>query len=150
MKGENVRRLSRLHRAVYSVTVGVVGGRLVHNDMLLLTTTGRRTGRPHTVPLLYLRKGQRLVVTASYGGRDHHPAWYLNLSADPVVKVQLRSRRFTALAATAGPQDRRTWWPRLVEAYEGYAMYQAKTHREFPVVFLAVIPANKRLPPTTI
>jgi F420H(2)-dependent quinone reductase len=131
-----VRRLSKLHKVIYKATGGLIGRRLVSNDMLLLTTTGRRTGKPHTVPLLYLEEGGRLVVIASYGGRPNHPSWYLNLLADPDVTVQTPDDRFDATASTAGVDERAAWWPKIVDAYRGYSAYQDKTNREIPVVFL--------------
>lgn len=137
MRDSSVKRWSRAHRILFRSTNGVVGKRLVDNDMLLLTTSGRSSGKPHTVPLLFLRDGERLAVIASYGGRDYYPDWYLNLSADPVVEVRLPGARRVAMRArTAGPEERSEWWPRVVEAYDGYAVYQAKTDREIPVVFL--------------
>ncbi|MDP3983968.1 MAG: nitroreductase family deazaflavin-dependent oxidoreductase [Acidimicrobiia bacterium] len=136
MRDSNVRRLSQLHRIVYQMTGGVIGRRLVNNAMLLLTTTGRHSGTPHAVPLLYLRDRHRFVVIASYGGRPHHPDWYLNLAADPTVEVQIRHRRFRASASTAGSEDRLRWWPQVVDAYGGYLDYQARTDRPIPVVFL--------------
>jgi deazaflavin-dependent oxidoreductase (nitroreductase family) len=131
-----IRFLSRLHRAVYTATAGRVGKRLVRNDMLLLTTTGRRTARPHTVPLLYLRDGDRYVVVASFGGRPYHPAWYLNLRAEASVVVKIGSRRFPGIASTATPDERSAWWPRIVRAYRGYAEYARRTDRTIPVVFI--------------
>lgn len=131
-----MRRISEFHRLIYRATGGVIGRRLVANDILLLTTTGRRTGRPHTVPLLYLSEGRRLVVIASFGGRDHHPSWYLNLVTNPMVGVQISATSFAARATTSGPADRMSWWPRIVAAYQGYAGYQARTKRQIPVVFL--------------
>jgi deazaflavin-dependent oxidoreductase (nitroreductase family) len=128
--------MSRLHRRLYQLTDGRVGRRLVHNDMLLLTTTGRQTGRLHTVPLLYLRQGDTLVVIASYGGRDRHPVWYLNLVATPEVEVQVRNERFKARARTADPEERASWWPQVVAAYGDYAVYQTRTDRVIPVVLL--------------
>jgi deazaflavin-dependent oxidoreductase (nitroreductase family) len=136
MRDGQVRRMSRLHRWLYETTRGGVGKRLVDNDILLLTTTGRRTSRPHTVPLLYLRAGDTLVVIASYGGRDRHPAWYLNLVATPKVEVQVRKGRFEARAHTADPEERSSWWPRVVDAYGDYAVYQTRTDRVIPVVLL--------------
>jgi deazaflavin-dependent oxidoreductase (nitroreductase family) len=109
---------------------------LVDNDMLLLTTIGRHTGRPHTVPLLYLREAEALVVIASYGGRDRHPAWYLNLVAEPEVEVQVKRTRYRARAHTADPEERSSWWPRVVDAYGDYAVYQTRTDRVIPVVLL--------------
>ncbi|MEX1134006.1 MAG: nitroreductase family deazaflavin-dependent oxidoreductase [Acidimicrobiia bacterium] len=142
MRDAQVRRMSRLHRRLYRLTGGLVGRRLANNDMLLLTTTGRRTGRAHTVPLLYLREGDALVVIASYGGRDHHPAWYLNLVATPEVEVQVRKGRLKALARIADSEERASWWPRVVDAYGDYAVYQTRTHRVIPVVLLELHPPD--------
>lgn len=125
-----------MHAFLYRLTHGVVGRRLVDNDILLLTTTGHRSGEEHTVPLLYLTDGDRYVVIASYGGRPHHPGWYKNLVAQPEVGVQVRSRRQSMVARTATSEERQRWWPRVVAAYDGYAAYQSRTGREIPIVFL--------------
>jgi deazaflavin-dependent oxidoreductase (nitroreductase family) len=139
MKDSRVRFLSRLHRATFAATGGRIGRRLVGNDMLLLTTTGRRTAKPHTVPLLYLREGDRYVVIASFGGRPYHPAWYLNLNAKPLVEVQVGNRRFSANASTASPEERSVWWPRIAGAYRGYSEYAKRTDRTIPVVFIDAV-----------
>lgn len=136
MRDSSVRRWSRAHRRLFRLTNGRVGRRLVDNDMLLLTTSGRVTGEAHTVPLLYLRDGDRLVVIASYGGRDNHPDWYLNLESEPGVVVELPGIRRRMVARTADSDERAFWWPRIVDAYDGYAVYQSRTRREIPVVFL--------------
>ncbi len=136
MRDATARRLSRFHRGVYRLTRGLVGRRLVHNDMLLLTTSGRRTGTKHTVPLLYLHDRDRLVVIASWGGRPRHPEWYLNLVAEPLAVVQVRTRSWAVRARTADPAERREWWPHVVAAYAGYRDYQSHTDRVIPVVFL--------------
>jgi deazaflavin-dependent oxidoreductase (nitroreductase family) len=136
MRDRTARYLSTLHRILYQTTRGKVGRRLVDNDMCLLTTTGRRTGNPHTVPLLYLRDGDRLVVIASWGGRDRHPEWYLNLLADPAAVVQVLGERWVIRARTASAEERSIWWPRVLDAYDGYAEYESRTDREIPVVFL--------------
>jgi F420H(2)-dependent quinone reductase len=136
MRDSSVRRWSRIHAVAYRLTRGRLGGRLVANDMLLLTTTGHVSGQEHTVPLLFLRDGPKLVVIASYGGRPDHPAWYHNLVADPAVTVQIGGNRYPMVAWTADPEERATWWPQVVAAYEGYAEYQSRTDREIPVVFL--------------
>ena len=104
--------------------------------MLILTTTGRRSGRPHEVPLLYLRDGDNLVVIASYGGRPNYPDWYLNLMARPEAEVQINGRRQAVRARVASSEERSVWWPRVVDAYEGYSEYQSRTNRIIPVVFL--------------
>lgn len=136
MKDSSVRRWSALHTYLYRVTRGVIGRRFVDNDILLLTTKGVRTGEDHTVPLVYLTDGERYVVIASYGGRPAHPAWYENLVAEPRVRVQVQARRKSMVGRTAGPEERARWWPRIVAAYGGYAVYQSRTDRQIPVVVL--------------
>lgn len=136
MRDATARRLSKLHRVLYRLTRGVVGRRLVDNDMLLLTTRGARTGRPHTVPLLYLRDGDTFVVIASWGGRPYHPDWYLNLQSHPEAVVQVTAERRRVHARTATPEEREFWWPRVQAAYKGYRVYQSHTDREIPLVFL--------------
>ena len=136
MRDSTARRLSRLHVLLYRLTGGVLGRRLVRNDMLLLTTRGSVTGKRRTVPLLFLRDGHALVVIASWGGRPDHPHWYRNLSRDPRATVQVRSKRWAVQARTANDSERAQWWPRIVEAYPGYRSYQTRTDRVIPVVFL--------------
>lgn len=131
-----VKRLSLLHTLAYQATNGLIGQRLVNNDMLLLTTVGRSTGADHTVPLLYLREGDRLVVIASYGGRPEHPEWFLNLSAHPLASVQILSDHTEVEATTMTGDERATWWPKIVDAYGDYAVYQSRTDRQIPVVWL--------------
>jgi len=130
------KHLSTLHELMYRSTRGMVGRRLVDNDMCLLSTTGRLSGKIHTVPLLYLRDGDRLLVIASWGGRDHHPDWYVNLRANPLATVQVLGNRWEVEAITADAEERAIWWPRVVDAYDGYATYESRTDREIPVVFL--------------
>jgi deazaflavin-dependent oxidoreductase (nitroreductase family) len=136
MRDSSVRRWSTVHRAIYRWSGGRLGSRLVGNDMLLLTTRGRRTGKAHTVPLLWLHDGETIAVIASYGGRDYHPAWYLNLVDAPEVSVQTADGSMRLIARTAAPAEREMWWPRIVEAYSDYATYQGRTTREIPVVLL--------------
>lgn len=136
MKDSSVKRWAAVHAFLYRLTRGLVGRRLVDNDILLLTTRGHRSGEEHTVPLLHLTDGDRYVVIASYGGRPHHPTWYENLVAQPEVGVQLRSQRQSMVARIATSEERQRWWPRVVAAYDGYAAYQSRTSREIPIVFL--------------
>ena len=140
--------MSRFHRALYRSTGGMVGLRLVNNDMLLLTTTGRHSDLAHTVPLLYLQNGEGWVVIASYGGRDRHPAWYLNLVDEPVVEVQVSRQHFRARARTANEEERAQWWPLVVEAYGDYAVYQTRTDRVIPVVLLEPMSSGQPPRPT--
>jgi len=136
MNDATVKYLSAIHAAIYRATGGRIGRRLVANDMCLLTTTGRHSGRLHTVPLLYLEDGERVVLIASYGGRRHHPDWYHNLLAYPEATLQVLDDRRAVVARTADSEERSRWWPRIVEAYHDYATYQSRTDREIPVVFL--------------
>jgi len=136
MDDDTARRLSRLHVVVYRLTGGVLGRRLVRNDMLLLTTRGCTTGRAHTVPLLYLRDGDTLVVVASWGGRPRDPDWYRNLVGEPRAIVQVRSRKWDVRARTANTDERQAWWPRITAAYAGYRLYQSRTDRTIPVILL--------------
>jgi deazaflavin-dependent oxidoreductase (nitroreductase family) len=136
MRDATARRLSRLHAFVYRLTGGRLGRRLVNNDMLLLTTRGAKTGREHTVPLLYLRDGDTLAVIASWGGRTHHPQWFSNLMANPEAAVQVRGDRWLVRARVATPLEREEWWPRVLAAYGKYRVYQSNTGRVIPIVFL--------------
>lgn len=136
MLDRTVRTLSRLHAIVYRATGGMIGRRLVDNDMLLLTTKGALTGSEHTVPLLFLRDDDRLVVVASYGGRPDHPQWYRNLVAHPEATVRIGRTLANVSASTMGATDRARWWPRVVEAFGDYATYQSRTEREIPLVWL--------------
>jgi deazaflavin-dependent oxidoreductase (nitroreductase family) len=146
MRDSSVEIWSAVHRFLYRLTGGTLGRRLVNNDILLLTTVGRKTGRLHTVPLLFLEDGESLVVIASYGGRDRHPDWYLNLVERPSVHAQIRGTRRSYQAHTATPMERAGWWPRVIDAYGGYAEYQTRTTREIPVVILE--PAFESPPPS--
>ena len=136
MRDTTVKYLSSLHRFSYRVTRGRMGRRFVANDMLLLTTKGRRTSRDHTVPLLYLRDGNNIIVIGSYGGRDYPPDWFANLQAAPRVTVQIEGEKAVAIASPMDEPERTEWWQRFVAAYEGYANYQRRTDRIIPIIRL--------------
>jgi deazaflavin-dependent oxidoreductase (nitroreductase family) len=103
---------------------------------LLLTTTGRKSGEPLTLPLIFCKSEHGYAVIASKGGAPAHPAWYLNLQANPLVHVQVKAEKFEARARTANPQERAEIWKKMVEIYPPYDKYQAATSREIPVVIL--------------
>lgn len=136
MKDANVRRLSSLHTALFRLTGGRLGSRLVDNDMLLLTTVGASTGRDHTVPLLYLEHDDALVVVASYGGRPENPQWFENLLNHPRGRVQVGNESFSVGSRVASPEERSMLWPRVIGAYDGYQVYQSRTDRVIPLVIL--------------
>lgn len=136
MRDRVVKRLSAAHTAVFRASAGLIGRRLVKNTMGVLTTTGRVSGRTHSVPLLVLEDGEDWIVIASYGGRPDHPDWYHNLVASPDALLQVGARRHRVAAATLDEDERMVWWPRIVEAYDGYAAYATRTTRQIPVVRL--------------
>ena len=109
---------------------------MVGAPVLLLTTTGCKTGRRHTIPLLYLEDGENFVVVASNGGAPRHPAWWSNLRADPEANVEIGGRELRARAQKASPEEKEWLWPRLVAMYGAYENYQRRTDREIPVVIL--------------
>lgn len=131
------RAVTGLHRAVLRLSGGRLLARAGRMPVVVLTTTGRRSGRArHTVLTAPVIDGDRVVLVASYGGDDRHPAWFLNLLAHPdvVLRVQGRERSLRARVADAG--EKAALWPRIVEAYGGYAAYQRRTARDIPVVVL--------------
>ncbi|MFJ9459955.1 nitroreductase/quinone reductase family protein [Kitasatospora sp. NPDC101447] len=115
---------------------GRVGGPFEGGDLLLLTTTGARSGRPHTVPLGYVRAEGLLLVVASAAGAPEHPQWYRNLLTHPVVRVELGTDTFDAVAVPAEGARRERLFAAVVRKAPGYGDYQAYTERELPVVIL--------------
>ena len=106
---------------------------------LLLTTVGRKSGKVLTLPLIFGQSGPNYVVVASKGGAPTHPAWYLNLQANPKVQVQVKAAKFAAHAHTAVGEERAALWAKMVEIYGPYAQYQTKTDRQIPVVVLTPV-----------
>jgi F420H(2)-dependent quinone reductase len=133
----SVKTLSAIHRMIYSVSGGRVGNRIAGMPVLLLTTTGRTSGKRRTSPLTYFEEDGAIVLVASYGGRLHNPAWFENLIAtgEGEVTIGREHRRLRARRATA--DERAHLWPRIVETYDGYARYQARTDREIPLAVLS-------------
>ena len=124
------------HRWMYRVTRGLLGGWSPMGPMLLLTTTGRRSGQARTVPLLYMEDGPRFVVVGSNGGRPEPPAWLLNLRARPEAEVQVGGRRVRVRAEILEGAARAPVWERLTRYYDGWAHYQTLTDRDIPAVVL--------------
>lgn len=115
---------------------GKVGGPFEGAPLLLLTTRGRKSGAERTNPMMYLDDGDRLLVFASKSGAPTHPDWYLNLLADPHVKVEVGTRTFPATAAPLAGEDRDRMFAEQARRYPGFAEYQEKTDRVIPVVAL--------------
>ncbi|MBA0124510.1 nitroreductase family deazaflavin-dependent oxidoreductase [Haloechinothrix sp. YIM 98757] len=126
---EHVRR--------YEETDGEVGHIWLNDTpVLVLTTTGRKSGATRKSALIYQEYGDSYVVVASKGGADTHPDWYLNLRANPRVEVQVGAETFAAEARTAGAEERAELWPKMAAVWPDYDKYQASTDREIPVVVL--------------
>jgi deazaflavin-dependent oxidoreductase (nitroreductase family) len=104
--------------------------------VLLLTTTGRKTGAPRTVPVLYLRRGDGFVLVASKAGHDEHPLWFTNLEKTPEALVEVRREKHPVRARVATEEERAALWPELVKMYPAYADYEKRTERRIPVVIL--------------
>jgi len=106
------------------------------STVLLLTTTGRKTGNESTTPLIYTLDGDNPVIVASKGGAPEHPGWYLNLTKNPEVGVQIKGDRFRANARTAEGEERERLWTQMSAMWPDYDEYKKKTEREIPVVVL--------------
>ena len=133
-----LKTMNTLHRGLLKVSGGRVGWNASRMPVLELTTTGRKTGRPHSVMLTSpVQDGSTVVVVASRGGDDHHPAWFLNLRDNPEVDVVVGGepkQRMRARVAT--PEERARLWPLVTADHKNYAGYQSKTKREIPLVLL--------------
>jgi deazaflavin-dependent oxidoreductase (nitroreductase family) len=132
-----VKRMSRLNTWLYRASGGKLGGRWTHGEpIMLLTYTGRKTGRRYTKPLVYMRDGDSIVTVASKAGVSKHPVWYLNLEANPECEVELGREKLRMRARVADAEERARYWPRLVAMNPDFEMYRARTSREFPILLL--------------
>lgn len=127
---------SGAHAGVYRATGGKLFGRMGKSPILLLNTVGRKTGRKRTSPLLYVMDGEDFVIIASKGGAATHPAWYLNLRANPEATVEIGDREVQVEAEVADPEEKTRLWQKMVEMYPAYDDYQRKTGREIPLLIL--------------
>jgi deazaflavin-dependent oxidoreductase (nitroreductase family) len=133
-----VKVMSVLNVLVYRLTGGWLGGKFLRGaPVCLVTVIGRKSGEPHTIPLLYLQDGDDLVIVASKGGMSKHPVWYLNLVANPRCEVELGRERTMRVARQVTGDEKSALWPRLCAMYPDYAGYQARTTRDIPVLRLA-------------
>jgi deazaflavin-dependent oxidoreductase (nitroreductase family) len=130
------RILGGVHRRVYRLTGGRFGGKIGRLPVLLLTTIGRRSGRPRTQPLAYTQAGDGYAVIASKGGAAQHPLWYMNLRANPLAEVTVGRETRRVLARDAQGEERERLWRALADLYPGYDRYAQKTRRLIPVVVL--------------
>ena len=127
---------SGMHTALYRASGGRIASGFQGMPVLLLTTTGRRSGKSRTTPLLYVRDGDAFVVVASNGGSDYTPGWWLNLRSDPHAEVEIGRIRTRVTARKASPEEHGRLWAAFTAGFPGYAKYATKTAREIPVVML--------------
>lgn len=120
----------------YLETDGAEGHESNGLQVLVLVTTGRRSGQPRRTSLIYGRSGEEFVVVASKGGADEDPDWFKNLQAEPRAGVQVGARRFTAHARVASAAEREELWPRMAAMFPLYDEYAQKTERVIPIVLL--------------
>jgi deazaflavin-dependent oxidoreductase (nitroreductase family) len=131
------RVTGRVHAAIFRATGGRVGHSAGGIKNLLLTTTGRKSGEPRTVPLAYIEDGDRFVVVASNGGSDRPPAWWGNLRHRPEAVVELGSTTLPVVAREATDEERARLWPHLKAVNPFYGQYEQITTRRIPVVVLS-------------
>ncbi len=131
-----IRGFSRFHQGLYR-TFGGAG--LLGKNTLILTTTGRKTGREISTPLLYVKEGEKLYLVASFGGNDTPPGWYSNLTKNPKVKAEVGSSSRAHVAKTLSTEEAALIWPKLLAIYPAYASYQRRTTRVIPIVELTPV-----------
>ena len=132
------RGMSRLHSTVYRM---LGGSGFINRNTLILTTTGRKTGRETSTPLLYVEDGGRLYIVGSFGGSDTPPGWYRNLVAKPEVTAEVGSTTRRYHARTLPADEAKPIWPKLLAIWPTYADYQKRTSREIPIIELTPLAA---------
>ena len=132
----NIKRIDKIHTWLYKKTRGVIGSRLDGMDVLLLTTTGVRSGLPRCVPLPYFTLSGHTVVVGSFGGNAKNPKWVANVERQPFVSVQCGSRVWNARARILQGEEREKIWSELAYEFPRYGKYQTRTERLIPVVLI--------------
>jgi F420H(2)-dependent quinone reductase len=127
---------SSVHAGVYRATGGKLFGRMGQSPILLLNTVGRKSGKKRATPLLYVVDGEDFVIIASKGGAPTHPAWYLNLMANPDATVEVEDRKVRVRAEEVDGEEKARLWQKMAELYPTYDDYQKKTKRQIPLLVL--------------
>ncbi|MBN9418358.1 hypothetical protein ABS71_07875 [bacterium SCN 62-11] len=134
-----IRWITSFHTFLYRISNGVIGGLFAGAPQMLLTTTGRKSGKRFTTPLLTLPDGPNLIVVASYGGQAEAPHWAKNLIANPQGWVQIGPHHWEIRAEVASEELRDRMWPVFCRYYPGYVKYQKLTDRKIPLLVLKPI-----------
>ncbi len=129
-------RFTSTHAFLYKRSKGRIGATMQGAPIVLVDSIGRKSGKRRTHPLICDEQGENIVVVASKGGIDKHPAWYLNLMAHPETDINWRGEKRRVRAREAEGEERERLWSRMVEVYKPYAHYQSRTERRIPVVVL--------------
>jgi deazaflavin-dependent oxidoreductase (nitroreductase family) len=137
LRPKTIRLMGRIHRWLWKLAGGKLGNSMRGAPFMMLTTRGRKTGRARTTPVLYLQDGTDLVIVASFGGNDMHPAWYLNLEHFPEAEVTVNGERRRVFARKVSAEEKKLMWPRVVQLYPQFTSYQLRTSREIPLMRLS-------------
>ncbi|HEY3695370.1 nitroreductase family deazaflavin-dependent oxidoreductase [Phenylobacterium sp.] len=136
LPGTDISLVGEKHLRLYLETNGEQGYLWNGVPILVLTTKGRKSGEQRQIPIIFSRDGDNYFIIASKGGAPTHPAWYLNLVADPQVQVQVKGERLEAVARTAASPERERLWAIALKDWPSYDVYQSRTTRQIPVVVL--------------
>ena len=131
-----LKTATRLHIGVYRASGGRIAGKAWGLQILLLTTTGRKSGKRRTTPLCYLTDGGSFVVVASNGGMDWYPAWWLNLSHSPHATIEVGNAKFAVRSRAATPVEHKRLWAEITALAPGYLRYEERTERKIPLGIL--------------
>lgn len=131
-----IRAVTVVHRGIWRLSGGRIGGKLGKYDSLLLLTKGRKSGKTRVAPLIYFRDGDDILVVGSNGGNDQAPGWFYNILDSPKAVVDLGGERRKVIASVADQAEKARLWPNITAVYPNYNEYQKRTEREIPVVIL--------------
>ena len=132
----NWKHFGKVHQLIYRLTGGRLGARMGWIDVALVETIGRKSGQPRCVPIACYPYRDSIVVSASNSGKESHPAWYLNMQANPAVTVQLGKDRYQAIAEDVPEQERADLWAKIVQMNKHQGEYLEKAERKIPLVWL--------------
>lgn len=131
-----VKLFWRFHRWIYKISDGRIGSSLFGNKILRLTTTGHKSGKTRTILIYTFPYGGSYVIVGSNLGAERHPAWYLNLQADPIAEIQVGRKRLNVKARTAVGPERQQLWAEIIRQEKAFGEYKDQTGRQIPVVIL--------------